>query len=758
ESCVSTESRLGAKFDSLMELLAEERLSALATPRAELRAKEAELHGEAARLRAELGLLQEALGVVRQLEETESHVAFIRGFMRDGERLVTLSQSPLEPPVRPGLDFVESSRSEAYVDRMLAFLSGPQRTEWSRRGVGGAGGGGGGEEMEETDATPTLNPDTAHPSAPHLRRPPHGHVESAGAVHAPQRGRGQQPERFHDTWYPQALCSESFASGRHYWEVDVTAAGRWLVGVAYGSLPLQDRCTLGMNSSSWCLQGEPGALVAWHAGAETTVEARGGHGRRPADRRAGHRRGADAVGTVGVYVDWEAGRLSFFGGGDGDSLRPLHSFRAAFSRPLYPRRGRLLERQRLPRGGGWIGIHRQGGGQAMNTSPHHLQPFTSPSPALHQPFTRPATARSPHRTAPNLRDGERRGAQATIPLGGSGFMRDGERLVTLSQSPLEPPVRPGLDFVESSRSEAYVDRMLAFLSGPSGPNGPGEEWGEPEEEEEGRRWRRFGTGSRSGSREGVEAPQLPQLRAALGSLFRRRSSSISSSKEATSRRTYIKNYGCMPTLNPDTAHPRLLISDDLRTATWSQQGQSTPHNGGVDCPEQPERFHDTWYPQALCSESFASGRHYWEVDVTAAGRWLVGVAYGSLPLQDRCTLGMNSSSWCLQGEPGALVAWHAGAETTVEARGGHGRRPADRRAGHRRGADAVGTVGVYVDWEAGRLSFFGGGDGDSLRPLHSFRAAFSRPLYPAVGVFWSGSVYHAGAVGSVSIVKVVDKR
>uniref|UniRef100_A0A8C4NBY2 B box-type domain-containing protein n=1 Tax=Eptatretus burgeri TaxID=7764 RepID=A0A8C4NBY2_EPTBU len=63
-------------------------------------------------------------------------------------------------------------------------------------------------------------------------------------------------------------------------------------------------------------------------------------------------------------------------------------------------------------------------------------------------------------------------------------------------------------------------------------------------------------------------------------------------------------YGRSPSMDLNSAHPRILISQDLTTAMQT----STVH----PYPEHPDRF-DSW-DQVLSSESFSSGRHYWEVD------------------------------------------------------------------------------------------------------------------------------------------------
>ncbi|CAN0199438.1 unnamed protein product [Lampetra planeri] len=180
-------------------------------------------------------------------------------------------------------------------------------------------------------------------------------------------------------------------------------------------------------------------------------------------------------------------------------------------------------------------------------------------------------------------------------------------------------------------------------------------------------------------------------------------------------------YGRSPILDTNSAHDHLQISSDRRTATWSDVPQRRPHH--------PHRF-DVW-DQALCSESFSSGQHYWEVDVGSAGRWCrVGVAYGTIPRRGNgaeCRLGESDVSWCIRKDGDSFSVWHGGIETSLSV-------PEPPR-----------RVGVHLDWDVGLLSFY---SADSMALLHSFHQTFAQPLHPGLLVGW-------GKVGaSVRIVNL----
>uniref|UniRef100_A0AAR2JJL3 Tripartite motif containing 105 n=1 Tax=Pygocentrus nattereri TaxID=42514 RepID=A0AAR2JJL3_PYGNA len=69
------------------------------------------------------------------------------------------------------------------------------------------------------------------------------------------------------------------------------------------------------------------------------------------------------------------------------------------------------------------------------------------------------------------------------------------------------------------------------------------------------------------------------------------------------------------TLDPNTAHCNISISDDLLSAQWV--ASPLPH------PAHPERFR--LHPQVLCGQGLSRGEHTWQVEVGGTRRWEVGV-------------------------------------------------------------------------------------------------------------------------------------
>ncbi|XP_030390641.1 zinc finger protein RFP-like isoform X1 [Gopherus evgoodei] len=92
------------------------------------------------------------------------------------------------------------------------------------------------------------------------------------------------------------------------------------------------------------------------------------------------------------------------------------------------------------------------------------------------------------------------------------------------------------------------------------------------------------------------------------------------------------------TLDPDTAHPQLILSKDRKSVKWADRRQRLPNN--------PERF--DLEPCVLGCERFISGRHCWEVEVGSGEGWAVGVARESVGRKGQINRSPEGGIWALE--------------------------------------------------------------------------------------------------------------
>ncbi|NWI65458.1 TRI39 ligase, partial [Todus mexicanus] len=101
------------------------------------------------------------------------------------------------------------------------------------------------------------------------------------------------------------------------------------------------------------------------------------------------------------------------------------------------------------------------------------------------------------------------------------------------------------------------------------------------------------------------------------------------------------------TLDPDTAHPDLVLSEDQKSV------RRRPEAPG-DLPDHPARFN--YWPFVLAHQGFSGGRHSWEVEVGDGGDWALGVARESIPRKGHLSLGPQGGLWALEKWGGQLRA------------------------------------------------------------------------------------------------------
>ncbi|KAJ8245713.1 hypothetical protein GJAV_G00273690 [Gymnothorax javanicus] len=196
-----------------------------------------------------------------------------------------------------------------------------------------------------------------------------------------------------------------------------------------------------------------------------------------------------------------------------------------------------------------------------------------------------------------------------------------------------------------------------------------------------------------------------------------------------------RKYGCELTLDPNTAHRELSLSEGNRKVTHTP-GREGPY------PDHAERFKDV--RQVLCGES-ACECCYWEVEFSVferGGRVYVAVTDEGIDRKagSKCEFGQNKNSWSLECLKSSYSVFHHQKEIHIPL----GPIPY-RRAGsvvHDEGQTAsVYRVGVYVDRPASTLSFYSVSDSDTLTLLHRFHTHFTQHTHLCAGFgVWKSSV------------------
>ncbi|KAM6920635.1 uncharacterized protein PEZ65_012556 [Lycodopsis pacificus] len=183
--------------------------------------------------------------------------------------------------------------------------------------------------------------------------------------------------------------------------------------------------------------------------------------------------------------------------------------------------------------------------------------------------------------------------------------------------------------------------------------------------------------------------------------------SLSPSQAEPKTRAEFFRYSSEITLDPNTAHTDLLLSEGNRKATLMNQQQSYSRH--------PDRF--TTCQQVLSRESL-TGRCYWEVE--RRGGVFVAVAYKNISRTGRWNVsgfGCNDKSWALRCVKNSFTFWYNNIQTPVSG-------PQSSR------------VGVYLDHRAGILSFYS--VSETMTLLHRVQTTFTQPLYAGLGFNFFG--------------------
>ncbi|XP_062285568.1 tripartite motif-containing protein 16-like [Scomber scombrus] len=153
------------------------------------------------------------------------------------------------------------------------------------------------------------------------------------------------------------------------------------------------------------------------------------------------------------------------------------------------------------------------------------------------------------------------------------------------------------------------------------------------------------------------------------------------------------------TLDPNTAHTHLLLSEGNRKAERMSKQQSYSSH--------PDRF--TYWHQVLSRESL-TGRCYWEVEWSGKGA-CVAVAYKNIRRggnSNKCSFGYSDRSWALYCDTISSTFFFNRMTPPVSGPGSS-------------------RVGVYLDHRAGILSFYS--VSETMTLLHRVQTTFTQPLY-----------------------------
>uniref|UniRef100_A0A3B4UR30 B30.2/SPRY domain-containing protein n=1 Tax=Seriola dumerili TaxID=41447 RepID=A0A3B4UR30_SERDU len=91
------------------------------------------------------------------------------------------------------------------------------------------------------------------------------------------------------------------------------------------------------------------------------------------------------------------------------------------------------------------------------------------------------------------------------------------------------------------------------------------------------------------------------------------------------------------TLDPNTAHPCLILSENLTSLKYSKQP--------CCCPDNPERFHMS--AEVVAMTPLGSGSHHWVVETGSNQDWLLGVASMSVPRNAEISARPENGFWTL---------------------------------------------------------------------------------------------------------------
>ena len=152
------------------------------------------------------------------------------------------------------------------------------------------------------------------------------------------------------------------------------------------------------------------------------------------------------------------------------------------------------------------------------------------------------------------------------------------------------------------------------------------------------------------------------------------------------------------TLDPGTAHQRLILSDDCTIVAY---GNLHPQ----PLQDSPKRFDVE--VSVLGSEAFSSGVHYWEVVVAEKTQWVIGLAHEAASRKGSIQIQPSRGFYCIVMHDGNQYSACTEPWTRLNVR------------------DKLYKVGVFLDYDQGLLIFY---NADDMSWLYTFREKFPGKL------------------------------
>ncbi|XP_043828250.1 probable E3 ubiquitin-protein ligase TRIML1 [Dromiciops gliroides] len=171
-------------------------------------------------------------------------------------------------------------------------------------------------------------------------------------------------------------------------------------------------------------------------------------------------------------------------------------------------------------------------------------------------------------------------------------------------------------------------------------------------------------------------------------------------------RDMLKTFQRDITLDPETANPHLILSEDLKSVMYTSVPQ--------DLPDNEERF-DTVFA-VLGAQTFTSGRHYWEVVVGHMTQWILGICEDSINRKgEHSLLSRDILTIVAVKNENNLFLWNSKC-------GFYEVKP-------------IHSVGVFLDYEKRRIVFYNDTEGSIIFTLQNL--AFQGALRPYFSIPYS---------------------